>query len=873
MSNKFDWQAEDNLDWDALPDDEEIKKRNPKRRRWLVLLIILLSLAGAAGLFLRQIDRRVEENTQAMRADIISSHNLLHIADADQDEELFFSILSGSDSAWTAAQKDLFDAGLLHNRTPLGLSAPQTRESLVTVEDDALSINFSPDLREAEVLFEQPFTIEIGHGLTGTVVLQETAVYRQGRERWLLAPPQAQFWGSQTGLQGSRLSLSTPERDAELADRLRPDLERKIDEMCQTLAAVNCPSDLAIEVRFSTDPASLAAMNKPLVAEQAGGVLQVVLPAPTLAGIPIDEQGYQALFRGYAAQLITAVISHLVDFTCCRHAAFHQALVHHQLDQLSLRPWPVTTIDYQRILDEQLQITNIDTLWRSEDGDILSGPEGWRVYAFLDYLLTTYPELDAATLQRELVRHESIYRWLEDSFPESTATADSVSISSLVRRFWLQAYTQTFSTNSTGLAPAPAQDLQIICLAQDENGTADPFAGLYRYNMRQNTWSEEYRTPNMLFMNPLPDDNSLMLVEYLAGDHRWVTQLWEDGRANPIITDVDKHAISFGNTDPDGFNLTTFVFPPAGEDAVITLFDLQQCDEGGCSSRLFPSIPVWSPDGSQAVFTDEPNAQLALLQSSLRTILFDPAAETNSLDLYQAGRDQLMEGDALSAVGGLTNIGSGHAPFWLDNDTVGYIALTNGRFSRPGREILYTPAGEDDPQVLLTMDDLRTAVPDADTVDSVFWIHYVMVHPTDPNLLFIVTLSGLDKQAHLFSYDRADGEVQHIMQNSYAADHTLSLSPDGRFQVLTGRNANQPGIDRDNALLLLHNLALNSTTPFLIQPANFSPFPTYDWSGDGEWLAMMLDQNLVGLFSPQHSELKLIQSAHVNCSSPAWINR
>ncbi len=873
MSQKFDWHAEDDLNWDELSADEQTNDPSPKRRRWLILLLVLLLLAGTAGLILRQVDRRIDDNTQAMSADIISSYNLLQIANADQDGELFFSVLSGSDSSWTAAQKDLFDAGLFYSRTPLGLSATQVSSDITSTEADALAISFSPDLREAEVIAKQPFTIEIGHGLTETVVLHETAVYRLGRERWLLSPPDNEFWGSQSSHQGSRLRLSTPERDADIAARLLPDLERKLDEMCQSLAEINCPSDLTVEIQFSSDPATLAATKRPLVAEQSGGVLRVNLPAPTLIGIPIDEPGYQALFRGYATQLISAVISHLVDFSCCRHAAFHQALLHHQLSQLSLRPWPITTIDYQRILDEQLQITDIDALWRNEDAGVLTSSEGWRVYAFLDYLLETYPGLSTVIMQRELVRHESIYGWLDDSLSGPADQVNAVSGSDLIRQFWLQAYTQTFSNGNNGEAPAPTQDLQFICNVQDETNPVTSLAKLFRYDLNRDNWSEEYSTVNELFMNPLPDDERLILVEYNSVDRWWQTQLWQEGHVNPLQTGNSQYSVSFGYTDLAGSSLMAFVFPPDGDDAIITLFDLNDCDADGCSFRALPSIPIWSPDGSQAIFTDEPNAQLAILQSRLRTILFDSTAGTPSLQLYHSERENLFAGEAIVSVADLTNMGSGHAPFWLDNETVGYVALANGRFSRPGQELLFTPAGQDDPQLLLTMSDLAETFPEPASVERVFWIHYVMIHPEDPEMLFIVALSGWDQQAHLFTFDRANGEIQHLMENSYAADHTLTLSPDGRYQVLTGRGLNRPGIDPDNALLLLHDLTLNTTTPFLVKPADFPPFPTYDWSSDGEWLAMMLDHNLVGLFSPKHNELRLIESAPGSCSSPAWVNR
>ena len=95
------------------------------------------------------------------------------------------------------------------------------------------------------------------------MTLQATSVYRLGRERWLLAPPESDFWGDPETLQGARLKIAVPARDSELASRLLPDLERKLDEMCRTLAGIECPADKAVEIEFSTDPAALAATALP----------------------------------------------------------------------------------------------------------------------------------------------------------------------------------------------------------------------------------------------------------------------------------------------------------------------------------------------------------------------------------------------------------------------------------------------------------------------------------------------------------------------------------------------------------------------------------------------------------------------------------
>jgi hypothetical protein len=139
MSEKFDWQAEDDVVWEDLPADEDTQPTSRRRHRWPILLLIVFLLAGSTAVVLRQVNRRVDTNSQAMHADIVSSHNLLQIAESEQDDELFFSILSGRDSDWTAAQRDLFQAGLLQDRTPFGLHFQTDRNTLLATEDDSLN--------------------------------------------------------------------------------------------------------------------------------------------------------------------------------------------------------------------------------------------------------------------------------------------------------------------------------------------------------------------------------------------------------------------------------------------------------------------------------------------------------------------------------------------------------------------------------------------------------------------------------------------------------------------------------------------------------------------------------------------------------------
>ena len=151
------------------------------------------------------------------------------------------------------------------------------------------------------------------------------------------------------------------------------------------------------------------------------------MPAPTLVGLPLDDAGYQALFRGYASQLVTALISRFVDYDCCRQLPFYQALVDYQLNQLSLKPWPVTAANYAQIRDEQMLLTDLAGLWRSENPDDLLGEDGWRVYAVVDYLLKADSSVSAASLQRELLSRGSFFGWLNGSFSAQSESANAES--------------------------------------------------------------------------------------------------------------------------------------------------------------------------------------------------------------------------------------------------------------------------------------------------------------------------------------------------------------------------------------------------------------------------------------------------------------
>ena len=62
----------------------------------------------------------------------------------------------------------------------------------------------------------------------------------------MLAPPGADFWGTQLSTAGDYVTLHYPERDAEINYRLAEDLNSLLGGIC---AEVNCPADLHVDVQ------------------------------------------------------------------------------------------------------------------------------------------------------------------------------------------------------------------------------------------------------------------------------------------------------------------------------------------------------------------------------------------------------------------------------------------------------------------------------------------------------------------------------------------------------------------------------------------------------------------------------------------------
>lgn len=344
MSGNFEWQTEDEENWNELsakkPSVTETKRLS-HRWRYLIFIGLILGLAGITIYWrVQSTIRRVEESRSG---DVLSSYSLINNAILTRDSELFVTLLSGSDLSWADGQQELFQRGWIGDRRFLGLGSSPSEQKPASVE-------LSPELTSAVVSTMVVYDTVKADASVQPVRLRQDTVYRLGR-RWLLAPPEESFWGgSKPGEQNAQfISVSFPERDRSTVEDMLLYLDDGLERLCQASNFMDCPSDLEVEIEFSTDPESLSKIMKSYLEagffqmglRRPGSKIKLTLPTPTLVGIPNDEASFQVLKRGYGAYVAGAVVNWYLDDSCCNNDQLMQSMSQALLEDIGMLPWPM----------------------------------------------------------------------------------------------------------------------------------------------------------------------------------------------------------------------------------------------------------------------------------------------------------------------------------------------------------------------------------------------------------------------------------------------------------------------------------------------------------------------------------------------------
>lgn len=397
----FEWQTEEERDWNGVAETAVPSSSN--RRVWWLLGAAILALLLVGGFYLlgRAVTEQVVVATDSVAADLLTSHELVQDAAMAQDTELFVSLLSGRDMDWAAAQEQLVTEGVYLSRPLLGLTWQPVTQTAV------ISHTLNPTLNAAELVTAPEYSYAVGGGLTATVPLELTAVYRLGPERWLLAPPEPEFWGETGQWEGYFLTTTYPERDEALVRRLHRDLDAAWAQLCAVGSAFVCPADFGADLVFSRDAATLGEEVTARMLDN--GRLQFTLPTPTLVGLPQDDAGYAVLLRGYAALVLGAAVQELGGWHCCAHAPYAQAWRDVQLWQMGFAPWPAPD-DYGA--DAPALLAGA-ALWQSETGVAVEEEAAWLPYLVVRFLQEAL-RVPAVDLAAGLGQDVTFEQWLLD---------------------------------------------------------------------------------------------------------------------------------------------------------------------------------------------------------------------------------------------------------------------------------------------------------------------------------------------------------------------------------------------------------------------------------------------------------------------------
>lgn len=862
----FEWQTEEDGEWDEQrwPDKPETAVSPKAPWRTILIIVLLLSIGGAV--VYRQANKRLDEATAAVESDIFASHNLLSRAAANRDADLGKAVLSGRDMGWSQIQSELMTTGLFYEPLGLGLTLADETAAFVPLfrEDDRfVDLVLSPDLNEAELAYVRDFWAFTDEGLQ-PVTLQQTAVYRRGETRWLLAPPLKDFWGDWQTVKQDNITFIYPGRDEEIVLRLFEDLPNLLADVCDELPELNCSTDASIQLRFDTDPESLLDVADPANLYKAN--LRLNLPTPTLVGLPIDNDGYRALLNAYAAKLVAALISDSIAYECCSHAPMFQAVMLYQLNALGLTDWPVTQEVQQSLANSGVHADLLFPYWHETDFSLINDENSDQLYGFVDFLLKQHLVATSPMwLMGQLNNTSRAYQsWLAGLTDESTLSLDVIS-----RDWWFYALTQAeMSAAATQPISLPAQDLQVGCL---NSATFEdvPDTTIYRFKLADESWVEEISYPGLAFFNPLPQDNGVVLqLIDVSEEQYWQTLLWRNGTSFEIMNIEDMYSISLGQMDPNGRFLLSYFGSEEDESLPESLLiDMDSCQNGNCNSTSLGQTPYWSPNGQQMLLTDLHLFESGQYTVDGRLISLNP----ESLNLVSSIWLRGVAANAAEAI----KIDEGASPFWMTNELFGYIRPLPVT-SRPSfQEVVIMSTNDLVPEPIVDTMAVQAVLPETNRSNALIF-PYAIAHPTNPELFFLMASTQAD-DSYLLQVNRLTRAVKLLFPLDLSrGEHSLGFSPDGRFLVATGANhreaASGTGTTLPFGALHLYNLESGEHQTILTNTDTFFPAFTFDWSLDGNWLAFTRDNRVITFLAPAFDYQKMIIHDEGNCTSLAWIN-
>ncbi|GAB4266079.1 MAG: hypothetical protein Kow0080_06980 [Candidatus Promineifilaceae bacterium] len=842
MKPGFDWQTEEEGDWEAVvaQTDTAVSRRRPTW--WHVVLLLVVLAAGGFALN-KQITQRVEAATEETKNDVKAAYQFVTRVGLDGDEALFKTVLSGRDAVWLEVQQLLVADDLFLNRPAFGLQLVDGASPAVVQE-----IILAPGFDTAEVTAVYPYQARTPQDRPETVRLLQTAVFRYGANRWLLAPPLEPFWGEWQSKDGRLLTLIYPERDAALAKRLLDDLDEILAQMCTTLDGLTCPASFRVRVRLENDVAMLADNGKRLHFLESGN--RLTLPTPTLVGLPVDDAGYNALLRGYGTQIVEAAINNLVAYDCCQHAPFQQALVDWQLAQLDLQAWPPIEIDYARLVDSWLGSSALEVLWSNRP---LSSADLFQMhlYTLVDYLLASGDvETAVVEMQHALNDRLSYTTWMGSVLG---GTGRRIAMETE----WMVSVMNHANLTMTSPPPDayPDASVQLVCLP-----TSQGESSVLQYDMVEQSWhnvfANTFEEGRVGWVDTMTLPNMYVVYGYDQVSNSGISpanlqiSVWRDGEEIAVFTPdmTDRSYLFINGVDPTGRYLQRVDFLDGGE-TTYWLVDLTQCENGRCPTKPLDGYLFWSPTGNHTLIMSRQNTFAANNGNPSFSYL------------------QLQLADAVGQNG--QNLGLGSMPVWLTDEQFAYVRPLHPEDGVESTQELLLANIDGEEQVILTNDTLLAALPETERPNQLLlYLHDAAVYNGQIKLALTARSSLIYRldatQWYYLVTLQPDGTL--VSTQTIAAenisDNVVSLSPDGQWLAYSQLVSPTTG---QRTITLAHTDSGEQTQ--IVADSD-----VIAWSPDGRWLAYNRNHSLIlNLLGTDFRQV--VEHNLDNCWQIGWVER
>ncbi len=832
MPSQLDWRKGKDA-WEEIEVVRAQPPAAPPRRPWSLIftVVLIIGLIGASVIVF--VNHRTSENLDAIESSILGTNALVFQAIMAGDVELLRSNMSGRDPDWVASQENALAAELMYDRPLWGLDS-----KLNMVDESEIEIGLNPEWNTAELVIPLDYSYEPFDGLTKTVQLEQTLVYRRNSERWLLAPADINFWGERFIFEGQYLTLNYPERDQEIVVRLAAELDDLIRDLCTEIEGMACAADFQLTIRLDDRSSQIGSITSPLKQLPCvdGGFN---MPTPTLVGLPVDEAGYEILLQGYRTTVAASALTRMIYSDFCPNSPLTIAMLDYRLTQLGFQSWPLKPVDYLDLVEDQVHLRqanfyiNNRLINTSIEAFIKDNSS---VYAIVEFLIEGH-ETTLEEIEKNIVENPREIYFFQP--PLSNWTNSNYASNRELEFAWEQ-FLRAKAGNEGEFPqhiepPFPGQDLLLVCLTGlSDTTSALPDRMLYALDLQEEEWItvDDLRLSTGFLLSS-PGDEGVIIVEQRFG---FLGVRTLDENEPIIIVENSKNWLP-----------VTFVEKPSGDlDLMVYnvrshLYELVQFTK--CLSRLFClssavlGYPIWSPSGERILLTSPGNFGYE----------------------RQYARPFILGRFKFSGI----EIGEGSSQFWLSDEQFGYVATD-------GRTVMVSRIGEDElleeAEVLFTLEEVDPIL----AIDPATTIESVLSNPEEPEDL-IVTVRHRDGGASVYQVNLLRRWIQKLVNKEFELNeetvYSFDFSPETRWLVISGHDSTT-----STTYLHFYDLDENEVRSYQYKMVFERPIHwAMDWSAGDEWLAVP-DNGYVRLINPAADYQTVIVPDGVTCSDVVWVN-